>query len=176
VRVCGHLVSDGNLGQVRASVGLVFQDPDDQLFMHSVFEDVAFGPMYLGLDTEEIALRVHEALQAVGMGGHADRVSHHLSVGEKKRVAIASVLSMRPEILVLDEPTGGLDPRARREFMQLLDDLDQTMLIATHDMRMVAELLPRTTVMDAGLIVSDGETGRLMSNPALLEEHGLEAP
>lgn len=176
VRVCGHLVGDGNLGQIRTSVGLVFQDPDDQLFMHSVYEDVAFGPMYLGMETQEIESRVREALQAVGMGGYAERVSHHLSVGEKKRIAIASVLSMRPEILVLDEPTGGLDPRARREFIELLDELDQTMLIATHDMRMVAELLPRTTVMDAGMIVIDSDTRQLMSNAALLEEHGLEAP
>jgi len=176
VCVCGHAIGDENLGQIRASVGLVFQDPDDQLFMHSVFEDVAFGPMYLGLEQAELERRVMEALQAVGLEAFPGRVSHHLSMGEKKRVAIACVLSMKPEILVLDEPTAGLDPRSRREFIQLLDDLDQTMLIATHDMRMVAELLPRTIVLDQGMVVSDGETQALMSNAALLESHGLEAP
>lgn len=176
VCVCGHAIRDENLGRIRASVGLVFQDPDDQLFMHSVFEDVAFGPMYLGLEPDEIEARVMEALDAVGMSAFPKRVSHHLSTGEKKRVAIASVLSMKPEILVLDEPTAGLDPRSRREFIQLLDELDQTMLIATHDMRMVAELLPRTIVLDQGVVVSDGDTQTLMSDTALLESHGLEAP
>jgi cobalt transport protein ATP-binding subunit len=176
VCVCGHTVDDESLGQLRASVGLVFQDPDDQLFMHSVYEDVAFGPMYMGLEKNEIGARVKDALQAVGMQAYSDRVSHHLSVGEKKRVAIASVLSMQPEILVLDEPTSGLDPRSRREFIRLLDDLEQTMLIATHDMRMVSELLPRTIVLDGGLVVSDSDTQELMSNNQLLESHGLEAP
>lgn len=176
VRVCGHEVNESNLGKVRASVGLVFQDPDDQLFMHSVFDDVAFGPVYIGLDNDEIKKRVDDALTAVGMEAYPERVSHHLSVGEKKRVAIASVLSMRPEILVLDEPTAGLDPRSRREFIKLLNELDQTMLIATHDMRMVSELLRRTIVLDGGKVVSDGETSALMSNHDLLESHGLEAP
>jgi cobalt transport protein ATP-binding subunit len=176
VCVCGLEVNDENLGKIRAAVGLVFQDPDDQLFMHSVHEDVAFGPLYMGMRADEIQVRVHQALQAVGMEAYPKRVSHHLSMGEKKRVAIASVLSMQPEILVLDEPTAGLDPRSRREFIQLLDELDQTMLIATHDMRLVAELLRRTIVLDGGMVVSDGDTSLLMSNPALLESHGLEAP
>lgn len=176
VRVCGYALNEENLGRIRASVGLVFQDPDDQLFMHSVFEDVAFGPIYMGLDQQEIEARVEQALRAVGMEAYPGRVSHHLSTGEKKRVAIACVLSMHPEILVLDEPTAGLDPRSRREFIGLLDDLDQTMLIATHDMRMVAELLPRTIVLDAGRVVSDGETKALMSDSKMLESHGLEAP
>ena len=176
VRVCGLEVNDENLGKIRAAVGLVFQDPDDQLFMHSVYEDVAFGPLYMGLQTDEIQARVRHALQAVGMQAYPKRVSHHLSMGEKKRVAIASVLSMQPEILVLDEPTAGLDPRSRRGFIQLLDELDQTMLIATHDMRLVAELLRRTLVLDGGMVVSDGDTSILMSNPELLVSHGLEAP
>ena len=176
VRVCGLEVNDENLGKIRAAVGLVFQDPDDQLFMHSVYEDVAFGPLYMGLQTDEIQARVRHAVQAVGMETYPKRVSHHLSMGEKKRVAIASVLSMQPEILVLDEPTAGLDPRSRRGFIQLLDELDQTMLIATHDMRLVAELLRRTIVLDGGMVVSDGDTSILMSNPELLVSHGLEAP
>jgi cobalt transport protein ATP-binding subunit len=176
VRVCGHTIGDDNLGEIRASVGLVFQDPDDQLFMHSVYEDVAFGPMYLGLNQDEIEQRVDHALRAVGMGSFQERVSHHLSAGEKKRVAIASVLSMQPEILILDEPTAGLDPRARREFLQLLDGLEQTMLVATHDMRMVSELFRRTIVLDGGEVVSDSETQALMSDSMLLEAHGLEAP
>lgn len=176
VCVCGHPVNDETLGQIRASVGLVFQDPDDQLFMHSVFEDVAFGPMYLGLQAQDIAGRVKNALHDVGMDAYSERVSHHLSAGEQKRVAIASVLSMQPEILVLDEPTAGLDPRSRRELIRLLDDLNQTMLIATHDMRMVADLLPRTVVVDGGDVVFDGGTRVLMGDTKLLESHGLEAP
>jgi len=176
VRVCGMELGDGNLGQVRAAVGLVFQDPDDQLFSPTVFEDVAFGPLYQGLSTTEVHHRVDEALAAVGMSAYRERVSHHLSVGEKKRIAIATVLSMQPEILVLDEPTAGLDPRARRSFINLLRDLPQTMLVSTHDMRLVDELFPRTVVMDGGRIVADGPTETILNDPKLLEAHGLEKP
>ena len=176
VRVCGRPVNDGNLGAVRASVGLVFQDPDDQLFSPTVYEDVAFGPLYMGLPEAEVRRRVQAALLAVGMADYAGRVSHHLSIGEKKRIAIATVLSMEPEILVLDEPSAGLDPRARRGLIHLLRDLPQTMLISTHDMRMVAELFPRTVVMNCGRVVADGPTPRILSDTALLEANGLEAP
>jgi cobalt transport protein ATP-binding subunit len=176
VRVCGLSPANGSLGKVRAAVGLVFQDPDDQLFSPTVFEDVAFGPLHMGLSEAEVRARVASALAAVGMDDFAPRVSHHLSIGEKKRIAIATVLSMAPEILVLDEPSAGLDPRARRGLIQLLNRLPQTMLVSTHDMRMVAELFPRTVVMDHGLIVADGPTGDILGNPELLEAHGLEAP
>lgn len=176
VRVCGELMTDETLSKARSSVGLVFQDPEDQLFSTTVFEDVAFGPMYMGLPEEEVRQRVEEALSAVGMVGFEDRVPHHLSSGEKKRVAIATVLAMQPEILVLDEPTSGLDPRSRRGLIRLLQGLPQTMLVATHDMRLVAELLPRTVVMDRGKVVADGATGEILAQPHLLEAHGLEAP
>lgn len=172
--VCGLEVSPGTVGQVRAMVGLVFQSPDDQLFSPTVFDDVAFGPLYQGLPPEEVAARVEEALQAVHMSAYTRRVSHHLSVGEKKRIAIATVLSMKPEVLVLDEPTAGLDPRSRRSLIRLLGELPLTMLAATHDIRMVQELFPRMVILDEGRIVADGPTAVLLEDTALLEAHGLE--
>lgn len=176
IKVCGLDVKKENLGRVRSMVGLVFQSPDDQLFSPTVFDDVAFGPLYQGLPLAEVKERVQQALVAVGMENYAARVSHHLSVGEKKRIAIATVLSMQPEVLVLDEPTAGLDPRARRSLMKLLDELPITMLVSTHDMLMVREIFPRMVIMDAGQIVADGPTEALMSDAALLEAHGLEKP
>ncbi|MBN1889792.1 MAG: ABC transporter ATP-binding protein [Thermoflexales bacterium] len=175
--VCSLEVKDSNLGQIRAAVGMVFQDPDDQLFSPTVFDDVAFGPLYQGLPEAEVRQRVDEALAAVGMDEYAQRVSHHLSVGEKKRIAIASVLSMQPEILVLDEPTAGLDPRARRQLIHLLRELpQQTQLVSTHDMRLVAELFPRMVIMDGGRVVADGPTEVILNDTGLLEAHGLEKP
>jgi cobalt/nickel transport system ATP-binding protein len=176
VRVMGQTLNKNNLGVIRAQVGLVFQDPDDQLFSPTVFEDVAFGPLHMGLPGDEVRRRVAWALEQVGMGDYASRVSHHLSIGEKKRVAIATVLSMAPEILVLDEPSAGLDPRARRGLINLLRDMPQTILISTHDMRLVAELFPRMVIMDEGLIVADGPTDLLLNDEAFLEAHGLERP
>lgn len=167
---------NGNLSRVRAAVGLVFQDPDDQLFSPTVFDDVAFGPIYQGLSEAQVRERVDRALASVAMQDYVSRVSHHLSVGQKKRIAIATVLSMEPEILVLDEPTAGLDPRARRSLIQLLRALPQTMLIATHDLRMVEELLPRTIIMDGGRIVADGATEGILRDESLLTAHGLEKP
>lgn len=174
VRAAGVEVGERTLGRVRAAVGLVFQNPDDQLFSPTVFDDVAFGPIYQGVRPAEVRARVDEALSAVGMLAYKERVSHHLSAGEKKRIAIATVLSMRPEILVLDEPTAGLDPRGRRALINLLRDLPQTMLVATHDIRMVLELFPRVVIMDEGRVVADGPTDRLLSDPVLLAAHGLE--
>jgi cobalt transport protein ATP-binding subunit len=176
VRVCSMEVDKKNLGRVRAQVGLVFQSPDDQLFSPTVYDDVAFGPLYQGLAPDVVDQRVTEALTAVRMQDYARRVSHHLSMGEKKRIAIATVLSMQPEVLVLDEPTAGLDPRARRSLIHLLDELPITMLVSTHDMHMVREIFPRTIVMDEGHVVADGPTEVLMSDTALLEAHGLEKP
>lgn len=176
VRVCGLEVVKENLGRVRAAVGMVFQQPDDQLFSPTVFEDVAFGPIYQGLPEDEVKARVVRALEAVHMPQYAGRVSHHLSVGEKKRIAIATVLSMQPEVLVLDEPSAGLDPRARRDLIHLLRELPQTCLITTHDLPLVLELCSRTIVMDDGRVVADGPTEGILRDGALLEAHGLEMP
>jgi cobalt/nickel transport system ATP-binding protein len=174
--VAGLPVIKENLGQVRGRVGLVFQNPDDQLFSPTVYDDVAFGPLYQGFTSEQVRQRVDEALKVVNMSEYAQRVSHHLSTGEKKRIAIATVLSMKPEVLVLDEPTAGLDPRARRSLIHLLDELPITMLVSTHDLHMVQEIFPRTIVMDEGRIVADGQTCDLMSDESLLNAHGLEKP
>ena len=176
VRVMGRDVVEPHLTRIRAQVGLVFQDPDDQLFSPTVFEDVAFGPLYAGLAEKEIRRRVEWALDQVGARAYIDRVSHHLSLGEKKRIAIASVLSMQPDILVLDEPTAGLDPRTRRRLIELLQTLPQTTLIATHDINMAAEILPRTVILDGGQVVADGPTDDLLSDRTLMEAHGLEVP
>lgn len=174
VRVCGLPVTKENLGRLRALVGLVFQSPDDQLFSPTVYEDVAFGPIYQGLPQPEVKARVDQALAAVGMGLYANRVSHHLSAGEKKRIAIATVLSMKPEVLVLDEPTAGLDPRARRSLINLLQELPLTMLASTHDLLMVREMFPRMVILDEGSVVADGPTHELLGDEALLKAHGLE--
>lgn len=174
VVVGGMALSKENLPLVRARVGLVFQNPDDQLFSPTVFDDVAFGPLHMGYSEEEVRLRARQALEQVGMGALSERLSHHLSVGQKKRVAIATVLSMDPEILVLDEPTAGLDPRGRRELINLLHDLPVTMLVSTHDMRLVHELFPRLIILDEGLVVADGDTTDLLADTHLLEKHGLE--
>ncbi|NIN69362.1 MAG: ATP-binding cassette domain-containing protein [Anaerolineae bacterium] len=176
VRIMGTEVGDGNLGAIRSQVGLVFQYPDDQLFSPTVLEDVAFGPLHMNLEEGKVLERVRWALDQVGMAGFEDRVSHHLSLGEKKRIAIATVLAMQPDILALDEPTGELDPRARRGLIRLLRELPQTMVVATHDMRLVKELLPRTVILDRGKVVADGLTEQLLEDTQLLEQHGLEAP
>ncbi len=174
VKVCGLPITKENMGKVRASVGLVFQDPDDQLFSPTVFEDIAFGPLYMGLTEEVVNQRVEKALSAVGMLGYEERISHHLSGGEKKQIAIATVLSMEPEILILDEPTAGLDPRSRRQLIDLLRQLPQTMLVSTHDIPMVAELFQRMIVIDEGKIAGDNDTKAILSDREFLKAHGLE--
>jgi cobalt/nickel transport system ATP-binding protein len=174
VTVSGLELNDVNVSRIRALVGLVFQIPDDQLFSPTVFDDVAFGPIYQGHSEKEVRALVQQALTDVHMEGYAHRTSHHLSTGEKKRIAIATVLSMHPEILVLDEPSAGVDPRARRGLIRLLHELPQTILVATHDLAMVHELLPRTIVMDEGCIVADGPTSEILADQGLLESHGLE--
>ena len=176
IKVCDLEAAPGNLGRLRAMVGLVFQSPEDQLFSPTVYDDVAYGPLYQGLSPQDVHARVDEALSAVHMSDYASRVSHHLSMGEKKRIAIATVLSMKPEVLVLDEPTAGLDPRARRSLIKLLGELPLTMLVSTHDMLMVRELFPRMVIMDQGRVVADGPTQELLNDQALLEAHGLERP
>ena len=174
VLVEGTRLTRDNLPATRAKVGLVFQNPDDQLFSPTVFEDVAFGPLHMGLSKDEVVSRVEAALNAVRMSAYRDRLSHHLSVGEKKRIAIATVLSMDPQILVLDEPSAGLDPRARRTLINLLRELPITMLVSTHDMKLVEELFPRTIVMDEGRIVGDGLTKDILADEQFLNAHGLE--
>jgi cobalt/nickel transport system ATP-binding protein len=176
IEIGGMRLTRDNLPVIRAMVGLVFQNPDDQLFSPTVFEDVAFGPLHMGLPEEQVIRRVDAALEAVRMSTYRDRLSHHLSVGEKKRIAIATVLSMNPKILILDEPSAGLDPRARRTLINLLRDLPITMLVSTHDMRLVQELFPRTIVMDDGRIVGDGLTKDILKDETFLNEHGLEKP
>jgi len=176
VEVGGLAVGERTLRQVRARVGLVFQDPDDQLFSPTVFEDVAFGPLHMGLPPAEVHRRVDRALAAVGMAGYERHMPHHLSIGERKRIAIATVLAMEPQVLVLDEPSSGLDPRARRNLIRLLRDLPMTMLVASHDMRLVWELCPRTVILDGGRLVADGQTADLLQDPGLMEAHGLETP
>jgi cobalt/nickel transport system ATP-binding protein len=176
VMIGGQRLTRENLPAIRAMVGLVFQNPDDQLFSPTVFEDVAFGPLHMGLPMDEVESRVEAALNAVRMSAFRNRLSHHLSVGEKKRIAIATVLSMDPQILVLDEPSAGLDPRARRTLINLLRELPITMLVSTHDMKLVQELFPRTIVMDEGQIVADGPTKNILENEELLTAHGLEKP
>ena len=174
IEVGGRLLTRDNLPAIRAMVGLVFQNPDDQLFSPTVFEDVAFGPLHMGLPEDEVRARVDAALEAVRMTAYKDRLSHHLSVGEKKRIAIATVLSMKPSLLVLDEPSAGLDPRARRTLINLLRELPITMLVSTHDMKLVQELFPRTIIMDEGRVVADGLTMEILQDEALLSAHGLE--
>lgn len=174
VRVCGLEVNKETVGRVRAMVGIVFQSPDDQLFSPRVFDDVAYGPIYQGLPPDVVHERVEQSLAAVAMSGYAQRVSHHLSMGEKKRIAIATVLSMEPEVLILDEPTGGLDPGARRSFINLLHELPLTMLVSSHDMSFVEELFPRMLILDEGRLVADGLTSELMLDADLLAAHGLE--
>jgi cobalt/nickel transport system ATP-binding protein len=176
VRVMGREAKDPHLSWIRAQVGMVFQNPDDQLFSPTVFDDVAFGPLYAGLPDDQIRRRVDWALAQVGLGDYPDRVSHHLSLGEKKRVAIATVLSMQPHILALDEPTAGLDPRTRRRLIALLHQLPQTMLVATHDMNLVAEICRRAVILDGGEVIADGPMQELLVDEKLLEAHGLEKP
>jgi cobalt/nickel transport system ATP-binding protein len=176
ISVAGLPIAKPNLPRIRSIVGMVFQNPDDQLFSPTVFDDVAFGPLHMGLAEAEVRAQVQRALAQVGMSDAAERLSHHLSIGQKKRVAIATVLSMDPEMLALDEPTAGLDPRARRGLIHLLQELPLTMLVSTHDMLLVEELFPRTIIMDEGSIVADGETTQLMADADLLAAHGLEQP
>jgi cobalt/nickel transport system ATP-binding protein len=169
-------VVPANLAEIRRRVAIVFQDPDDQLFMPTVHDDVAFGPANLGLRGDELAARASEALEAVGMAEHAARAPHHLSFGQRRRVAVATVLSMHPELLVLDEPTSNLDPAARRELSDVLRTLELTTLVVTHDLPYALELCPRSVVLDEGRIVADGPTVDVLSDRALLAAHRLELP
>ncbi|WP_405642741.1 energy-coupling factor ABC transporter ATP-binding protein [Streptomyces uncialis] len=176
VTVAGLPVGPGTMPEIRRRVGLVFQDPDDQLFMPTVREDVAFGPATAGLRGTRLTERVDEALGLVGMSAYADRPPHHLSYGQRRRVAVATVLAMRPEILVLDEPSSNLDPAARRELADILRALDVTVLMVTHDLPYAAELCPRSLVLSEGVIAADGPTRTLLRDPELMRRHRLELP
>lgn len=176
VRVAGLEVDDEHLMEVRRRVGLVFQDHDDQLFMPTVRQDVAFGPANFGLRGAELEDRVVDALDAVGMRDVADRAPHHLSLGQRRRVAVATVLAMRPEILVLDEPSSNLDPASRRELVGILQSLDITMLMVTHDLPYALELCSRALVMSHGRIVADGPTADILSDRDLMKANRLELP
>ncbi|CAN5224807.1 ABC transporter ATP-binding protein [soil metagenome] len=176
VHVGGLAVTGRNLAEIRRRVGMVFQNTDDQLFMPTVRDDVAFGPANLGLKGEELQLRVKQALQSVGALDLADRAPHHLSGGERRRVALATVLSMNPDVLVLDEPTSGLDPAGRRELADVLTALPITQLLITHDLPFALELCDRSVIVNGGAVVADGDTVDLLSNEPLLHANRLELP
>jgi energy-coupling factor transporter ATP-binding protein EcfA2 len=175
VRIDNLDVTPPHLAQVRGKVGMVFQDPDDQLFCATIYEDVAYGLHFQGLSPGEIDRRVRQALEEVGLADCANRAPHELSGGEKKRAAMATVLSMEPRLLVLDEPTAGLDARARRSVISVLQKRSQAMLVATHDLQLVEELLPRSLLLDGGRLEADLPSTELLLDRARLERHGVVA-
>jgi len=176
VLVCEKPISSRTLPEIRRQIGLVFQNPDDQLFMPTVFDDVAFGLRCMRVPESEVRARVEDALATVGLPGLGDREPHQLSVGQKRRATLAGVLVLDARILVLDEPTAGLDPRGRRGLLDLLASLDRTLILATHDLDAAAELCTRAVILDEGMVVADGPAEEVMSDAALLREHGLEEP
>ncbi len=176
VTVGGLAVAKEHLREIRRRVGIVFQDPDDQLFMPTVAADVAFGPANLGLRGADLDARVRVALEAVGVADHAERPPHHLSFGQRRRVAVATVLAMDPDVLVLDEPTSNLDPASRRELADILFGLDLTLMLVTHDLPYALELCPRSLIMNDGVIVADGPTADLLADEELLRANRLELP
>ena len=176
VEVAGLAVEKQNFSEIRRRVGVVFQDPDDQLFMPTVRDDVAFGPANMGLTGSDLATRVDEALEQVAMSEYADRPPHHLSFGQRRRVAVATVLAMHPEILVLDEPSSNLDPASRRELADILRGLDITLFMVTHDLPYALELCPRSVVLSEGVVVADGPTSDILLNDELMRANRLELP
>ena len=176
VEITGTALSRKTLRDVRRKVGVVFQDPDDQLFMPTLAQDVAFGPANFGVRGAELEARVARALEVVSMTELAERSPAHMSGGQRRRAALATVLACEPEVLVLDEPSANLDPVARRELAETLSGLDATMLIVTHDLPYAAQLCDRAIVMDGGLIVADGPIGDVLSNTEVLAAHRLELP
>lgn len=176
VSIFSEGITDISESSIRRSVGLLFQNPDDQLFCPTVYEDVAFGPQQFGFDEKSVREIVRDALKEVGLEGYENRLPHHLSGGEKQRVCLAGVLACQPKILALDEPTKELDPRGRRTLIEFLKKKPITIIIATHDLEMVVELCHRTIILDSGKLVADGSTYELLANERLMMEHGLEKP
>jgi cobalt/nickel transport system ATP-binding protein len=176
IRIGDYPLTKATLPEIRRTVGMVFQDPDDQLFMPTVYDDVAFGPLNLGLAGTEVEQRVKDALEKVGAGHLQEKPPYHLSGGEKKRVAIATVLSMSPDILVMDEPTDGLDPHARRQLMALLKDFSHTRIFTSHDLDMVLELCSRVIILHEGEVRADGPALEIFRNDELLALCRLEKP
>lgn len=176
VTIFDTAIEKNSVSTIRREVGLLFQDPDDQLFCPTVYEDVAFGPKQFGLPENEIRFLVKNALEQTDLVGFEDRSPHHLSGGEKRRVCLAGVLSCQPKILALDEPTSNLDPRGKRKLKEILRGLSATKIIATHDLELVVELCSRVIILDQGQIVAEGETKDLLGNEELMLRHGLEKP
>lgn len=176
LRILGMEPDGKNTREIRNRVGVIFQDPDDQLFSATVFDDVAFGPINMGFTQDGVKERVRRALEQVDLRGYEERCPHHLSLGEKKRVSIATVLSMDPEILILDEPTSNLDPKSRRRLMKFLQGLHHTKIIATHDMDMVWEICERAVLLSEGQVIANGGIKELLTDTGLLDMHGLEPP
>ncbi len=176
ILIDGQPITGANLPEIRRQVGLLFQDPDDQIFCPTVFEDVAFGPQQLGVREPELGRKIRAALAQVRHEGCERRLPHHLSLGEKRRVCLAGVLACDPRILVLDEPTAGLDPRGRRELIALLQSLRATRIVASHDLDLVVALCSRVIVLDRGVVVASGPTAEVLSDEALMLAHGLERP
>ena len=176
IKILDYEINDKTLPLIRKSVGLVFQDPDSQLFMPTVFDDVAFGPLNMGLDSVKVNEAVCGALSAVDMRDCAKRPSHHLSLGQKKRAALATVLSMSPRVLVLDEPSSDLDPKHRRGLIDILKRLEVTKIIATHDLDLVLEVCQRVILLDGGELITCADASDILKDKALLEAHGLGIP
>lgn len=175
VVVQGDELNAGRLREFRGRVGLVFQSPDDQLFMPTLADDLAFGPVNLGLDPDDVRRRVDEVASELGLAGLLDRAPHHLSMGQKRAAAIAAVLAMRPAVLLMDEPSSNLDPRGRRRLIEVLEALSETLLLASHDLALVGNVCRRVLVIDDGRLVADGPVDDILSDTRLMETHGLEA-
>ena len=176
IEVDGLEYSSENIGKIRKTVGVVFQDPDDQLFMQTVIEDVMFGPKNFGYSNEESETNAVEALKMVGMENFQDRAPHHLSFGQKRKVAIATVLASKPKLLVLDEPASNLDPASRRDLIDILIKLDISIILVTHDLPMALEICERSLVLNEGTIKEDSLTKDILQNKQLMKENRLELP
>lgn len=176
VKIFGEVISKENLKKIRSKVGMVFQDPNDQLFMPSVFDDIAFGPLNAGLEGSEVKRRVHTILKDLELEGYEEKPPFHLSLGEMKKVSLATVLVSKPEILVMDEPTNSLDPGTRRSFIGILKKIKKTKIIATHDLDLVYELCSGIILIDKGTVIAEGKSLYILRSKMLLEDHDLEIP
>ena len=176
VTIDGLEINRANLRRIRACLGACLENPEDQLFMPTLFDDVAFGPLNMGLSHEEISKRVADALETVGLSGMGDKAPHHLSAGQKRAAAVATVLSMDPKIITLDEPDGSLDPRNRNNLVRLLKKLSQTLIIGTCNMNFAAAIADRAVLVNKGRVIADGDAGKIMRDSQLMAEHGLEVP